>query len=56
METTKQIALANQHIKQLCSTVNTLAGFQKVRAEDFIVSSGCNPNPTIDYEMLSQEN
>lgn len=31
------LAVANRHIRQLCSTVNTLAGFRKVRIEDFIV-------------------
>ena len=29
---------ANRNIKQLCDTVNTLAGFRKVRAKDFQVS------------------
>jgi chorismate-pyruvate lyase len=36
-ELKKALAKANQHIEQLCSTVNTLAGFRKVRLEDFRV-------------------
>jgi hypothetical protein len=37
-ELKKALAKANQHIEQLCSTVNTLAGFRKVRVEDFRVN------------------
>jgi hypothetical protein len=33
------IRTANAHIRQLCNTVNTLAGFRKVRFEDFEVQS-----------------
>jgi hypothetical protein len=39
-ELKKELARANRHIEQLCSTVNTLAGFRKVHLEDFKVYDG----------------
>lgn len=32
----ERLALAEQRLRELCQMVNTLAGFRKVRADDYL--------------------